>query len=118
MTGHIPKSGASAIVAIVAIMSILNIETANAGACAGEIAEFQNALPRDENGEPTFVGSAPQSIGAQLEHQPTPVSVERAKKQAQSGIFTVLAQAEALDSEGKPSACRDAIARAKILLNP
>jgi hypothetical protein len=115
MTRYIPKYGAPVIVAIVAILSIGG---ANAGSCAEEIARFQNALPRDENGEPTFVGTAPQSIGAQLEHQPTPISVERAKKDAQSQIFRALAQAQSLDSQGRPSECREAIARARILLNP
>lgn len=115
MRCDIPKYGTLAIVAIVAT---LNIGTASAGPCTQEIAKFQNALPRDKNGEPTFVGTAPQSIGAQLEHQPTPISVERAKRESQSQIFKALAQAQALDSQDRPSECRDAIARAKILLNP
>jgi hypothetical protein len=115
MKRNILKYGSPAIVAIV---SILNIGTASAGPCTEEIAKFQNALPRDENGEPTFIGTAPQSIGAQLEHQPTRISVERAKKEAQSQIFKALAQAQALDSQGRSSECRDAIQRAKILLNP
>ena len=103
---------------IIAIAATLNAATASAGPCAGEIAEFQNSLPRGKNGQPEFVGTAPQSIGAQLEHQPTRESVERAKHQAQALIITVLAEAEALDSQGKRSECRDAIARAKLLLNP
>jgi hypothetical protein len=115
MTCIIPKYGA---LGIVAIALTLSIATASAGPCAGELAEFQNALPRDKNGNPTFVGTAPQSIGAQLEHQPTRASVERAKKEAQTQILTALAQAEALDSGGKRSECMDAIARVKLLLNP
>ena len=70
--------------AIVAIVTILSIGAANAASCAQDIEKFQNALPRDENGDPTFVGTARQSIAAQLEHQPTPISVERAKKDARS----------------------------------
>jgi hypothetical protein len=115
MTCDIPKYGT---LTIVAIVSVLNIGMASAGPCTDEIAKFQNALPRDKNGEPAFVGTAPQSIGAQLEHQPTRVSVERAKKQAQAQIYSVLAQAEASNSEGKQGECKDAIARAKLLLNP
>ena len=57
MTCIIPKYGA---LGIVAIALTLSIATASAGPCAGEIAEFQNALPRDKNGNPTFVGTAPQ----------------------------------------------------------
>ena len=115
MTRDIPKYGAPMILAIVAI---LNIGTANAASCTEEIARFQNDLPRGANGEPTFVGTAPQSIGAQLEHQPTPISVESAKKEARSQIFKALARAQALDLQNRPSECREAIARVKILLNP
>jgi hypothetical protein len=103
--------------ALIAIASMHNIATARAGSCAGEIADFENALPRDNNGEPTFVGAMPQSIGAQLEHQPTLSSVKHAREQSQLRIFAVLAQAEAFDSEGKQSECREAITRARLLLN-
>jgi hypothetical protein len=115
MTRKVLKCGA---LGIIAIASTLRLATASAGPCAGEIAEFQSSLPRDKNGEPAFVGTAPQSIDAQLEHQPTRESVERAKKLARAQIVAVLAQAEALDSEGKRNECRNAIAKAKLLLNP
>ena len=75
---------------VIAIASTLRIATASAGPCAGEIADFRSSLSRDKNGEPTFIGTAPQSIGAQLEHQPTRESVERAKKQAQAQILMVV----------------------------
>jgi hypothetical protein len=115
MTRRIPKYSA---LAVVAIASTLRIATASAGPCAAEITEFRAALPQNKNGEPTFIASAPQSIAAQLEHQPTKDSVERAKKQAQAQILAVLAQAEALDSEGNSGECRASISKAKLLLNP
>jgi hypothetical protein len=97
---------------------MLRVATANASPCTGQIAEFRGALPHDGDGRPTFVGSAPQSIAAQLEHQPTRESVERAKKQSQTQLLTVLAQAETLDLEGRRRECLDAFARAKLMLNP
>jgi hypothetical protein len=103
---------------IITLTSTLCVAIASAGPCTGEIADFRSSLSRDENGEPTFIGTAPQSIAAQLEHQPTRESVERAKKQAQTQILMVVTQAEALDSEGKKSECRNALAKAKLLLNP
>ena len=103
---------------VIAIASILHIATASAGPCAGEIADFRSSLSRDNNGEPTFIGTAPQSIGAQLEHQPTRESLEHAKKQAQAQILMVVTQVEALDSEGKQSECRNALAKTKLLLIP
>jgi hypothetical protein len=104
--------------AMVAIASSPTIAMASVGPCAREIIEFQRALPRDQNGDPTFVASAPQSIAAQLERQPTQASVERAKKQAQTQLFAALAQAQAFDAEGKRGECKGAIAWAKLLLNP
>ena len=103
---------------VIALASTLCIAIEGAGPCAGEIADFRSSLSRDKNGEPTFVGTAPQSIGAQLEHQPTRKSVEHAKKQAQAQILMVVTQAEALNSERKQSECRSALAKAKLLLNP
>jgi hypothetical protein len=103
---------------IIAIASTVGIATASAGPCAGDITDFRSSLSLDKNGEPTFVGTARQSIGAQLEHQPTRDSVERAKKQAQAQILTVVMQAEAFDSQGKQTECRQALAKAKLLLNP
>jgi hypothetical protein len=103
---------------VIALAATLRIASASAGPCAGETADFRNSLSQDKNGEPTFVGTAPQSIAAQLEHQPTHESVEHAKKQAQAQILMVVTQAEALDSEGKKSECRNALAKAKLLLNP
>jgi hypothetical protein len=67
---------------------------------------------------PPFIGTAPQSIGAQLEHQPTRESVEHAKKQARAQILMVVTQAETLDSEGKQRECWNTLAKAKLLLNP
>jgi hypothetical protein len=102
---------------IIARASTLCIATANAAPCAGEIADVRSSPSRDKNGEP-FVGTAPQSIAAQLEHQPTRESVDHAKKQAQAQILIVVTQAEALDSEGKKSECRNALTKAKLRLNP
>jgi hypothetical protein len=67
---------------------------------------------------PGEVGTAPQSVDAQLEHQPTPVSVESAEHKARNEVASVLAQAKALDAEGKPNECLAALAKAKLLLNP
>lgn len=115
MTRKISRYGA---LVIVANVSTLRIDAATAGPCAKEINTFRNSLSHDAKGEPTFVASAPQSIGAQLKHQPTQESVVRAKKQAQGQIFAVLAQADAFDLEGERSECMATVAKAKILLNP
>ena len=114
MKRNVRRLGASGI----AIALMLHVATANAALCAGQIVEFRGSLPHDRNGEPTFVGTARQSISAQLEHQPTRESVERAKRESRAQILAILVQAEAFDLEGKRKECLDAFARAKLMLNP
>jgi len=114
MKRNIRRLGASGI----AIVSMLHVATASAALCAGQIEEFRGSLPHDRNGEPTFVGTARQSIAAQLEHQPTRESVERARRESQAQILAVLAQAEALDLEGKRRECSDAFSKARLMLDP
>jgi hypothetical protein len=57
---------------VIAIASTLHIAIASAGPCAGE-SPISGAPFRD--GESSFIGTAPQSIGAQLEHakKPSPI---------------------------------------------
>jgi hypothetical protein len=105
-------------IVIVAIGSISPLASANAGPCAAAIVAFRNALPQDADGEPAVVGTAPQSVDAQLRHQPTPDSVERAKKGARSAIAASLAEAEKLDAEGNQSACEETLAKARLLAGP
>jgi hypothetical protein len=103
---------------IVAIASALSVLPASAGPCGEKVAAFRQTLPLNQKGAPVVVGSAPQSIDAQLEHQPTPESVARAEQSAQSEIAAVLAQADAFDAAGKQKQCRGALAKAKLLANP
>jgi len=54
--------------------------------------------------------TAPQSVGAQLGHQPTPASVRQAEQQAQSSFEATLARARALDGEGRHAECMQIVA--------
>ena len=98
------------------VASALSIAPAIAGPCSVEVTQFRNLLPALGEGE--TVGSAPQTVAAQLGHQPTRASVEQAERNAQAGVTAALAEADKLDAEGNQSACEDALARAKLLANP
>jgi hypothetical protein len=87
---------------------------AQAGECSGQIAEMQQALEK----QPALVGTAPQSIGAQLSRQPTPSSVAQAEAHSKSDVAKMLEQAKALDAQGKESECMAALAKARLVLNP
>jgi hypothetical protein len=52
----------------------LDIGSAQAGSCSREIAQFEQAM-RESRGNPDAGPSAKQSIGAQLNRQPTPDSM-------------------------------------------
>jgi hypothetical protein len=89
------------------------IASASAGPCAGDIAELEQSLQQ----QPGVVGTAPQTVDAQLGHQPTRASVESAKRNAKTEIATILERAKALDQDGKEE-CVAEVGKAKLLLNP
>jgi hypothetical protein len=89
-----------------------------AGPCTAQIATVElqirqaraAALPAGP-GEP----SAPQSIGAQLHHQPTPGSVESAERKANAAGDAALERARAADAAGDAAACGKALGEAREL---
>jgi hypothetical protein len=101
-------------VLIATVISSLQAASATAGECAKDVAEFQQQLERQRDD----VGTAPQSVGAQLGHQPTPESVAQAEAKAKTEIAIVLEQAKQFDAEGKQRECMDALAKARLLVHP
>lgn len=87
---------------------------AHAGPCSSAIAKFEGALHQSSN-DPDAGPTARQSIGAQLGHQPTPSSVRRADKRAQTTFAAALARAKRLNARGNRSGCRRALAEARRL---
>jgi hypothetical protein len=100
------------------LSSCLAAAPAAAGPCASEIAAFRHTIEQQERINPGAVGTARQTIDAQLEHQPTPASVERGRKAARTEIATALARAESLDLQGRPDECHAALDTARLLLDP
>jgi hypothetical protein len=60
---------------------------------------------------------APQSIGAQLNRQPTPGSMKRAEERARASFDAVMARAKRLDARGDRTGCRRALTAAKRMYN-
>jgi hypothetical protein len=94
----------------------LGAPSADAGPCGTEIAQFEHAVRQSAN-NPDAGPFAPQSIGAQLDRQPTPASVKRAEQRAQATFESTLARAKRLDARGNRSACTRALAAAKRMYN-
>jgi hypothetical protein len=93
-------------------------EVAYAGPCTAQIAqveqkirELQASSPPGGAGEP----SLPQSVGAQLHHQPTARSVEGAESKANAEGAAALDRARRADAAGDANACANALQDAKDL---
>jgi hypothetical protein len=90
----------------------LNISAAQAGPCSAEIAQFEKAI-RDSAGNPNAGLTAPQSIAAQTDRQPTPESLKRAQDRLQAKFSAIMARAKRLDARGNRSGCTSALSAAK-----
>jgi hypothetical protein len=94
----------------------LGVAAAHAGPCTSRIAQFERAV-RQSAGNPNAGPMAPQSIGAQLDVQPTPASVRRAEQKAQATFAASLARAKRLDAQGHRAGCTRALAAARRMYN-
>ena len=90
------------------------VPCAQAGPCTVEIAQFEAAVRQSAN-NPNAGPMAPQTVGAQLDREPTPASMARAKKRAQAAFAAVLARAKRLDARGNRAGCTRALERAKLM---
>jgi hypothetical protein len=90
--------------------------SAQAGPCTNKIAQFEQAVRQSAN-NPGAGPMAPQSIGAQLDRQPTPGSIKRAEGRAQAAFAAALARAKRLDAQGNRAGCTRALAAAKRMYN-
>jgi hypothetical protein len=98
---------------VVSIALGLAMTSAHASACGDEIAQLEKAMSEKRA---AAAPTAPQSIGAQLGHQPTPESMRRAEAAATTGVDDILNRAKALDAEGKTKECMDLVATARLRL--
>ncbi len=92
----------------------LDIASAHAGPCSRDIAQFEQAM-RETSGKPNAGPSAKQSIGAQLDRQPTPESIKRAEQQAQASVDATLDLARRLDAQNDGAGCTKALSDAKAM---
>jgi hypothetical protein len=102
-------------VIVAGIVVSVGAPSADAGPCTIAIAQFEQAVRGSAN-NPNAGPLAPQSIGAQLGHQPTPGSVKRAQQRAQAAFKAALARAKRLDARGN-AACAKALADAEQMYN-
>jgi hypothetical protein len=89
--------------------------SAQAGPCSSGIAQFEQAV-RASAGNPNAGPYARQTVAAQLGEQPTPASIRRAQRQAQTTFRATLAHAKRLDARGDDG-CFQALRMARDMYN-
>ena len=95
---------------------VLFAASAHAGPCSSKIAQFKQAVRQSAN-NPDAGPTAPQSIRALLDRQPTPPSVKLAEERAQASFDAAMARAKRLDARGDRAGCMRALTAAKRMYN-
>jgi hypothetical protein len=85
---------------------------ASAGPCTSEIDKIEKAVSAPNS---MFGPTARQTVGAQDSHQPTPESMARAEKRADTHYDDVLAEAKKLDAANNAK-CQEVVAKVKELV--
>jgi hypothetical protein len=85
---------------------------ASAGPCTSEIDKIEKAVSAPNS---MFGPTARQTVGAQDSHQPTPGSIARAEKRADTHYDDVLNEAKALDAANNPK-CQEVVKKVKDLV--
>jgi hypothetical protein len=98
--------------AVVGAVLALAATNALAGPCTSDIAQFEAAI-RNSQGNPYAGLTAPQSVGAQLEHQPTPSSVKQAEQRLKATFAATMARAKRFDAQGNRLGCTRELNAAK-----
>ena len=93
----------------------LGVPAAHAGPCGAAIAQFEEAVRQSAN-NPNAGPFAPQAVGAQLDREPTPASIARARKRARAAFERELGRAKRLDARAD-TRCSAALARAEGMYN-
>src|SRR5262249_51631354 len=112
--GSPPMSPRMAAALVLAASMGFDVQELQAGPCSHEIAQFEQMV-RQSRGNPDAGPYARQSIGAQLDRQPTPGSIKRAEQQAQASFNVTLARAKRLDARNDRAGCTKALSDAKAM---
>jgi|SRR5271156_2704455 len=88
--------------------------TAHGGPCTAQIAQLKQQIASSVPG-PESGPTGPQSVGAQLHHQPTPNTVHHAERVANADADAALALAQKADADGDAAGCKKALGEARRL---
>jgi hypothetical protein len=108
----------SLVASAMSVVLLCTAEPAWSGPCTAQIVQLEqliNLATRDPAAEPEVGPTGPQTVGAQLHHQPTPGSVQHAEHVANADADAALDRARKADAAGDADACNRAIGEARRL---
>ena len=85
-----------------------------AASCADMVSQAESYLAA----HPDKAGTRPQTVDAQLQHQPTRESVAKAKMDSRDHLAAALANAKAMQTAGDEAGCRKSFAAVAWMLKP
>jgi hypothetical protein len=85
---------------------------AEAGPCTADIAQFEAAI-RQSVGNPYAGLTAPQSVAAQNDRQPTVASMKKAERDLKAQFAAAMARAKRFDARNDRAGCERALSVAK-----
>jgi hypothetical protein len=97
---------------IFGVLFSLSSTFAEAGPCSADIAQFELAI-RQSSGNPYAGLTAPQSVAAQNDRQPTVASMKKAERNLKAKFAATVAQAKRLDARNDRVGCERALSIAK-----
>jgi hypothetical protein len=100
------------LVATTAATLLCGSGAALSGPCTSQIEQLERQIGRTSSSAKNGP-TAPQSIEAQLHHQPTPETVRNAERKANADAAAALRRARQADSDDNPAACAKALDEAK-----
>jgi hypothetical protein len=110
------RNSTAAVAKIVAAIGMLFLfdTAARAGPCTAQIDQLEMQI-RLAASNPEVGPTAPQTIGAQLHHQPTPSAVQHAEIKANTEADAALERARKTDAQGDSRGCHQALREARRL---
>jgi hypothetical protein len=93
---------------------VVAVPAAYAGPCTTQISKLEQQIKLSA-ANPIVGPTASQTVGAQLHHQPTPGTVERAETKANADADAAIERARKADAAGDASGCRRALVEARRL---
>jgi hypothetical protein len=100
------------LVATTAAALLCGSGAAHSGPCTSQIGQLERQIGHASSSAKSGP-TAPQSIEAQLHHQPTPETVRNAERKANADAAAALQRARQADTDDNPAACAKALDEAK-----